>query len=532
MAITVPAYLQNSNKECILLCEISAYWLNTDGSKYQVYLKLSSAPYTDTTFGGGNACPAYAPIIKNLDDLRQVLPSMAGGIAESSWGKLELADYQHPYLVQPATYGGSKINITASELIYMSFQLKLVGPKDKMAYSDALLIATGLVDKITRQQNQAVVHLKANAKWLDKQIPYETYPASSSYAEVRGKPKPRGFGKLKNVSPVKTAENETVFIYPNNITFAETYELSYDAATAGYGFTVDAVYDGGIKLTEAADGSADYTVTTTGFYLNNTPGKAVTCDIRFNDATRLYPMQAIKLLVEFYGHDYGEFNFLPLTVNIEENANFDFSLHIREFVSLRSLVESLLKQIPAGMAYAPDGNIRLFLLTDTFATDSGLVLDNKTYLEQPVYEDEPLFFKNIAYSYDPNLTVIEPFDGVQPGVNATYSKQWLRQAKTQRTTGDNEPLYPLETSWYVNNIGDIPGTMDVSFSLGTSATLIDFFSVRRKRIKTRIPLLSVIPQIKDKLTLNDVEKPGVYRCVGSSFSFKNGKPEILLEAWG
>lgn len=261
--------------ERIQLVEITA---RTDYAGSSTVLRYATAGYT-TQATDTPADTYYDPRVLQCVLLRQELPRGFAGAASVSYGELVLAN----------------ADAALSHLVYLGLDGQELVVREGL--SGAAYSSFGVVLRVTMEQavpdgDKLRIRLKDSASALDVPLLIATYAGNNSLpagleggAELKGRHKPRLYGKVLNLSPV--CVNTARLIYQ-----------VHDGAV----HDITAAYDRGLALTRGTDYSSqadmEGTAPAAGYYrawkaggmlrLGSTPAGLVTADAQRNADANCY----------------------------------------------------------------------------------------------------------------------------------------------------------------------------------------------------------------------------------------------------
>jgi len=239
--MTLSEYFATPDARRILLLEIQ----RTDAAA--TCYRISDEPYITDPADTPSSC-AYSPIIggSGLPEFRRVVNDVFDGGASTGFGTVTLASTSAAY-TSSAGAGNAVMTLPRGTAV----TLKVAAPRDLFAYSTAITLATGKINRIggSSDGDLSLEIIDGSAAIAAKQIAIDTATA------------PLCFGYCRNVTPFLT----------NPATLKYTV---HDGAVND----ITAVYDDGVLLTLGTD----YTKTVAGGYFNLTgsPAGTITCDVQ------------------------------------------------------------------------------------------------------------------------------------------------------------------------------------------------------------------------------------------------------------
>ncbi len=239
--MTINEYFATPDARRILLLEIQR--TNAAATCY----RISDEPYITDPADTPSSC-AYSPIIggSGLPEFRRVVNDVFDGGASTGFGTVTLASTSAAY-TSSAGAGNAVMTLPRGTAV----TLKVAAPRDQFAYSTAITLATGKINRIggSSDGDLSLEIIDGSAAIASKQIAIDTATA------------PLCFGYCRNVTPFLT----------NPATLKYTV---HDSAVND----IVAVYDDGVLLTLGTD----YTKTNASGYFNLTgsPAGTITCDVQ------------------------------------------------------------------------------------------------------------------------------------------------------------------------------------------------------------------------------------------------------------
>ncbi len=325
----------------------------------------------------------------------------------------------------------------------------LIGREDDPLSSFGVLF-TGVVETVTTRAGSVYLSLSDGAAKLDRAVNEATYAGTGGLeggADLKGKRKPRAWGKSFNVRPP----------------LVDSVNLIYQV-NDGVIKDVPAVYDRGIALVKVvgAPAAGEYQVDTAAgtFKLGATPSGELTSDVEGDASSAGYVSKTgdiILRLLAIAGLNSSEIepsSFVQLNGDVPADVGIWVGTEPR---AVEECVDELLSGIGAFGGFARNGGYSVGVVkaatgTDVLELKEEDILDGIERLPLPA-PVEPIVWRTLV-GYKRNYTVQSDFAAAVPAAQRTFAAEPVRIVKKEDAAVKSRYLLAREfgpvPSFYVN----------------------------------------------------------------------------------
>lgn len=360
--MTIADYFAKADAERILLLHIQRS--DASGTCY----RISDAPYaTDATDTPANVL--YSPIIEGMPEFRRTLNNAFDGGASTSFGTITLTDDEAAYTVTAGGQGVAAMTLPRGAEV----TILLAAPRDLFPLSDAIVLATGKVNKLGGSSAGQLTIEIIDASQEIRNKPIEIDPAVG----------PQCYGYRRNIEP---------FLID---TSGPTYAVHTGAIE-----DVVAVYDDGVLLTLTTDYTKDNA--NGQFTLTGSAVGRVTCDVK--GAKPSTWLQSSEDIIDYLLDEAGV---TGITRAIDLPTGL-IGLYIAQSTTLGEVLDEITHGCAGAWWIDRDGD---FIAEQYPLPASGTEFDEITLLDEVQWEETDRLYDPIRYLYRPNSTKYQAKDG-------------------------------------------------------------------------------------------------------------------------
>lgn len=313
----------------------------------------------------------------------------------------------------------------------------LIGPPDG-ARADYGVVFTGVVERMSATLARLVLQLSDGLVRIERPVNQTTYAGSGGLeggADLKGKPKPKGYGKVFNVSPPLVDSTNLIYQVHDGVIK-----------------DVPAVRDRGVALTKVAGAPAagQYQVDTAAgtFKLGATPAGTVTADVEGDASSSGYVDRTADIVLRLLAPVLNSSEINPTSFAML-NADAPASVGIwigTESRSIADAVDELLAAIGAFGGFSRFGAFSVGVVSaPSGAPNVSLTEQDITGLErEPLPEAvEPILWRALV-GYQKNYTVQNDFAASVPVATRTFAAEPARISKKEDTAIKSRRLLARE----------------------------------------------------------------------------------------
>ena len=432
--MTLTDYFAKPDAKRILLLEIQ----RTDAAA--TCYRLSDEPYITDPADTPSSC-AYSPIIggSGLPEFRRVVNDVFDGGASTGFGTVTLASTSAAY-TSSAGAGNAVMTLPRGTAV----TLKVAAPRDQFAYSTAITLATGKINRIggSSDGDLSLEIIDGSADIAAKQIAIDTAVA------------PLCFGYCRNVTPFLT----------------DPATLKYTVHDSAVN-DITAVYDDGVLLTLGTD----YTKTVASGYFNlvGSPAGTITADVQGAKVSGTW-MQSTQQII---GNLLDRAGVTSYTRAFNSVPSGTIGLYLSATDTLGNILNKLMQGC-AGYWYLNRIGVLTFAQYPLPSTAT-VAYDEKSLLDKIVLDESDRLYSSIKYQYRTNWTSQSQ---VRPAATAAQAAFAASAGLLAGTT-----MTPIVEYTYTDSpllVTYFDGSADAA---AVAARMQTLYGVPRKILNTTVP---------------------------------------------
>lgn len=432
--MTINEYFSKPDARRTLLLEIQ----RTDAAA--TCYRISDEPYITEPADTPSSC-AYSPIIggSGLPEFRRVVNDVFDGGASTGFGTVTLASTNAAYT---SSVGAGSAVMTLPRGTAVT--LKVAAPRDQFAYSTAITLATGKINRIggSSDGDLSIEIIDGSPEITAKQIAVDTAVA------------PLCFGYCRNITPF--------------ITDPATLKYTvHDGAVND----ITAVYDDGVLLTLGTD----YTKTVASGYFNlvGSPAGTITADVQGAKVSGTW-LQTTEAII---GNLLDRAGVTSYTRAYNSLPSGTIGLYLTATETLGSLLNKLMQGC-AGFWYLNRTGVLTFAQYPLPSTAT-VSYDERSLLDKIVLDESDRLYSSIKYQYRTNWTSQSQ---VRPAATAAQAAFAASAGLLAGTT-----MTPIAEYTYTDSpllITYFDGSADAA---AVAARMQTLYGVPRKILNTTVP---------------------------------------------
>lgn len=395
----------------------------------------------------------------------------------------------------------------------------------------ALIAATA--DGIEANGNTLVVRLRDKQYRFDKPVCTTTYAGTNSLPaglegtadDLKGKKKPRGWGKVYNFAPPCANTSRNIF-------------------EVGACQSVDVVYEGGVALTKGTDYTSQADMETNvpaagtfrcwpsgGYFrIPATPSAQITADITYSSAGNSTAAQIIKALALDAGLASGEISSADVTA-LDSACAYVLGIVLADGTSYRQALDAIANSIGAWYGFDAAGTLRMGRLAAPSGTPA-LTLQDYDVLaieRRPPRDGAGIPAWRATVAYAKNFTV--QTSGLL-GAATAARRAWVAEDYRRSAAEDTA----IKTQWLL--AGELEAETLITAAADAAseaARLLALYKVRRDVFDITVPAttaagIDLMAVVRVVYARYGMDAGRDFRLIGQTLDLANGN--IILSLWG